>query len=630
MQPTAALEVEVVVRCVEEQKHPVRLRVVSWEQWEMAYTPCETLLGRAFSLMVPCGHYVREKRDELKQDVIRQLSQAGAPAVSVLIEALEDKHWLVRLEAIRALGQVGDASAVPALCDLLERDVEYVGLEAAIVLGQLGDTSAVPTLCKALGSRSVDLRHAAAKALGQIRDTSATQRLIEALRDREPAVRIAACEALGRIGDDTAIPALERALEDSYRDPWGYESYPVRMAACEALSQMGKSAVSALVRALDSACVEVRLGALCALDRIGDPQAIPALRIHCISLWPEDFPPGSINADRMSLLVDSVGALLAQPTWWPALKTALPNGLIRAAVVQQSTIAIPMLIETFEHRDTNVRAAACQALGEIGAPAVPALIEVLEDEERVLCGRYIERACACQALGLIGVTDAIPILLEALRDRHAEVRAAACTALGQIGDAQAVPALCRALEDEEWQVRRSACEALGLIGDTNPVPALIRVLGDVDETVRAAACWALGRIGDINAAPALRIHADYLSEARIALYCLDALETPLEEAVGMALKQPQWWGVLIRALPEERIVCAIKASHEAILPLLILAAKDSCAYVRRVACEILGEIGDAAAVPVLTQALRDANPEVRRVAVEALEQINPPDTSAHP
>lgn len=32
MQPTAAVEVEVVVRCVEEQKHPVRLRVVSWKQ----------------------------------------------------------------------------------------------------------------------------------------------------------------------------------------------------------------------------------------------------------------------------------------------------------------------------------------------------------------------------------------------------------------------------------------------------------------------------------------------------------------------------------------------------------------------------------------------------------------------
>ncbi|MEM0337950.1 MAG: HEAT repeat domain-containing protein [Candidatus Caldarchaeum sp.] len=292
----------------------------------------------------------------------------------------------------------------------------------------------------------------------------------------------------------------------------------------------------------------------------------------------------------MSLLVDSVGSLLAQPTWWSALKTALPHGLIRAAVVQQSTIAIPMLIETFEHRDLKVRAAACQALGEIGAPAVPALIEVLEDEERVLCGRCTERACACRALGLTGVADAIPILLETLRDRHAEVRAAACTALGQIGDTQSLPALCRALEDAESQVRRSACEALGLIGDTNTVPALIRVLGDVNETVRAAACWALGRIGDANAAPALRIHADYLSEARIALYCLDALETPLEAAVEQVLAYPQWWSVIIRALPEERVQSALKLFAESALPLYTLATTDSDPEVRRIAAEALERI----------------------------------------
>ena len=95
-----------------------------------------------------------------------------------------------------------------------------------------------------------------------------------------------------------------------------------------------------------------------------------------------------------------------------------------------------------------------------------------------------------EALGAVG-TPAVSHLIQALRDRDRDVCVAACRALGAIGDGQAVPPLIQALRD--WNVREAACEALVKIG-APAVPHLIQALGDGDWSVRVAACRALGKI----------------------------------------------------------------------------------------------------------------------------------------
>jgi HEAT repeat protein len=136
-----------------------------------------------------------------------------------------------------------------------------------------------------------------------------------------------------------------------------------------------------------------------------------------------------------------------------------------------------------------------KALGKVGVPAVPPLIQALGD------GDWHVREAACRALGAIGDRQAVPPLIQALRDWY--VRAAACRALGAIGDRQAVPPLIQALGDRDRGVRAAACRALGAIGDRQAVPHLIQALGDWDEYVRRAACRALGQIGDPQALPHL-------------------------------------------------------------------------------------------------------------------------------
>jgi HEAT repeat protein len=74
------------------------------------------------------------------------------------------------------------------------------------------------------------------------------------------------------------------------------------------------------------------------------------------------------------------------------------------------------------------------------------------------------------------------------------VRRAAAEALGKIGDPQAVPALMEALKDRDEDVRKAVAEALGEIGDPQAVPALLETLKDEDEDVRWAATMALWKL----------------------------------------------------------------------------------------------------------------------------------------
>jgi len=75
-----------------------------------------------------------------------------------------------------------------------------------------------------------------------------------------------------------------------------------------------------------------------------------------------------------------------------------------------------------------------------------------------------DRARAARALGGIGpgAREAIPVLLEALRDRDSTVRVDAAAALEQLGP-EAAEALAAALDDDDEVVRRIAADALARI-----------------------------------------------------------------------------------------------------------------------------------------------------------------------
>ncbi len=149
--------------------------------------------------------------------------------------------------------------------------------------------------------------------------------------------------------------------------------------------------------------------------------------------------------------------------------------------------------------DAETRAAAIRYLGERRyAPAVPLLTGLVRAADPGT--RYL----AARALGQIGdeAESALPVLLEALRDKDMFLRAGITGALIRIGQ-PAVPGLTRALFDPNSAVKRAACKALGKIGSERAAPALKFCLRDSNEGVRRFAREALQRIDSPAARAAL-------------------------------------------------------------------------------------------------------------------------------
>jgi len=239
-----------------------------------------------------------------------------------------------------------------------------------------------------------------------------------------------------------------------------------------------------------------------------------------------------------------------------------------------------------------------------------------------LSKNWRDRIKTVQALGASGDPRAVPTLIQALADSDADIRRMAAEALGKLGDPQAIPALAQTLRDSEWDVRCAAAEALGKFNDPQAVPALIEALGDSDWDVRSAAAEALGAIGDPQAVPALSVWA-YAGEdaAQDALLTLGHPALGLPQAVAQLAAQGAW-GVLIRALPNEKVRKAIVELGTPALPALIEALGDPSEEVRGAAAEALGDIGDPQAVLALRQAQWDLDKNVRRAAAEALSKLS--------
>jgi HEAT repeat protein len=104
---------------------------------------------------------------------------------------------------------------------------------------------------------------------------------------------------------------------------------------------------------------------------------------------------------------------------------------------------------------------------------------IVEPEPIKPLAAWTEQEAAAEALGRIGAA-AVPALVETLQSPHAAVRLKGVEVLGRMGaDAKdAVPQLVKLLDDPDWEVRKAAARTLGRIGPAaqEAVPALMKSL----------------------------------------------------------------------------------------------------------------------------------------------------------
>jgi HEAT repeat protein len=130
------------------------------------------------------------------------------------------------------------------------------------------------------------------------------------------------------------------------------------------------------------------------------------------------------------------------------MRTDKPSAadIARAQQVAPAAAGMPLLSAGFSLppiRQETLQETAATALARIGPEAIPALVQALRDADPQV------RSQAALALARMGpdASPAVPALMEALSDRDENVRRCAARALGQVGPSAraAIPALITAL-----------------------------------------------------------------------------------------------------------------------------------------------------------------------------------------
>lgn len=105
-------------------------------------------------------------------EAIGGIGRAAVPAVSQLVEALTDTHWLIRRNAARALGNVGATATLGLMQAVTEGRGEDASQKADEALDGLRNAVAlaVPALVRALADQRRGVHNAAQAALDRLQE----------------------------------------------------------------------------------------------------------------------------------------------------------------------------------------------------------------------------------------------------------------------------------------------------------------------------------------------------------------------------------------------------------------------------------------------------------------------------
>ncbi len=304
--------------------------------------------------------------------------------------------------------------------------------------------------------------------------------------------------------------------------------------------------------------------------------------------------------------------------------------LIIALVLGGCSRGIDEYVRQSRHVDVDVRVYGVGKLGESGQlDAVPHLIQALKDEKvRV-------RLAAIDALGMLKDRQATEVLIPFLQDKRAVLALAAVDALSQIGDSTAVDALIAVVQAEVSVLRLAAIDALGQIGDSAAVDVLCLQMQGETTQVRWVSAVALGRIGSPRAIGPL---ANLLGDEEMrqtVLFALDQIDKNwrARPEVEMAVERFRRGLMQDDVLGDKQAIVRFRAlvGLNAVVPgwreknwgeelvmhwhRWVIEGNDD---ERKVAARFLGDLKDQRAVQALLVAIEDQDRDVRRQAIQSL------------
>ncbi|HEX8960477.1 MAG TPA: HEAT repeat domain-containing protein [Geobacteraceae bacterium] len=412
------------------------------------------------------------------------------------------------------------------------------------------------TLTEQLRSSDEETRRRAVVGLAGHPLTDVRESLLLAMGDGSWRVRKEAVAAL------MAGPIDGETMETLVGKLGAHDNAGLRNSAVEALERLGSLAIPVLLRHIADDDPDVRKFVVDILGNIGDAVAVPLL-ITAL---------GDLDPNVSAAAAENLG------------KVADPRG-------------VPHLVDALARNDVWFRYTVLEALSRIGSP-------VPMDVVAPLIGENLLKKAVFDCLGVIGGEEAVPILIEGLRERVKNAREAALFALVKVRER--LPA--------EITARVVDVPLRGLAGSPF-VDSLVATVESSDRGLKEAAVKVLGLIGDDRAAAPL-LHG--CRDDRLRKHCLLAFENMGEPGTTS----------LINAFPDaddEERCFIVYACSELRYPgagaILREGMESDTPLLRKVSALAVGKIGLTSLIDDVFHLLEDGESDVRDAAVEALSRL---------
>lgn len=406
-------------------------------------------------------------RDQFPNDLAAALRPQAKDARAALAARLRDREPLVRQNAVRVLGLLGEGEAgggadetILALASALDdRDptvrIEAIRGVAAAGRGPPVRACAGEAILRALEDKDRTVETAAIRALAELREKRAIPHLrgivgpagaaaARAQASGDPAGAVpggdddriaAAIEGLGLLGDRDAIPAIVPFL----RSPSG----GLAGAAADALGQLdAEEAVPDLVALLQREDMAALPKAIAALGRIGRPAALEPLKAF--------YRSRNIFRPKALVAIGKIDSPEAAAFLLERARQSEDEGEVRSA------------LEALSRRADSGEAKARADLGDAAVAALGRQPRSLRLEALRLIARARHGPAYEKVIALAGSGDE-------------QLAAQAIETLGAIGDRRAVGPLKAILERPAAgeDLRRAVARTLGRLGEPEALRASI-------------------------------------------------------------------------------------------------------------------------------------------------------------
>ena len=382
-------------------------------------------------------------------------------------------------------------------------------------------------------------------------------------------------QAVGRLVDVSFMPEILPALKKAMADTsWRVRKSAINIAAAFQDEKALRSILALMVDSLHSEDnAGLRNSAVEGLTMLGR-KAIPYLIKNL----------NDNDHDVRKFIVDTIGEIWANKDF---------HGADALSGEEQSVV--DELIKATRDADENVRLSAIEALGKIGSQkAVNILLSIVEEGDAAL------KFTALEALGNIGRPVPMDGVYNVLSDRL--LRRAAYDLIGKVGGLEALPYLLDGLKESSTSIREAAIVAVKRI-------AVSRGLSRLQI---ASSFLQLNPLTIEKIAASLESHdLNIKSGAVFILSLLDRRETALHLIKALGFDE----------IADEAKLALIRMGDKG-LDVLIDAYPRQSENVRGILCNILGEIGSRKAENILFRALKDNYGHVRSSAAVAIAKVN--------